>query len=100
MNVQRLTFHLQYGASLRKQVKKMEITQHAKYVCTFCGVRYPRRVDAGLALTIDTEDNRQAKCDRYLELQVLQEGHRWWRLHSLVSTGTLRRQPRQQERVN
>ncbi|KAG5459894.1 MAG: ribosomal L37ae protein family-domain-containing protein [Olpidium bornovanus] len=26
-----------YGASLRKQVKKMEITQHAKYTCTFCG---------------------------------------------------------------
>jgi large subunit ribosomal protein L37Ae len=26
-----------YGASLRKTVKKMEITQHAKYTCTFCG---------------------------------------------------------------
>ncbi|KAK9423871.1 putative 60S ribosomal protein L43 [Seiridium unicorne] len=26
-----------YGASLRKQVKKMEISQHAKYTCTFCG---------------------------------------------------------------
>lgn len=26
-----------YGASLRKMVKKMEITQHAKYTCTFCG---------------------------------------------------------------
>ncbi|KAG7007829.1 60S ribosomal protein L37a [Physcia stellaris] len=26
-----------YGASLRKQVKKMEITQHARYTCTFCG---------------------------------------------------------------
>merc|ERR1712203_555346 len=25
-----------YGASLRKTVKKMEITQHSKYVCTFC----------------------------------------------------------------
>ena len=30
-----------YGASLRKSVKKMEITQHSKYLCTFCGkVRY------------------------------------------------------------
>ena len=26
-----------YGASLRKIVKKMEITQHAKYTCNFCG---------------------------------------------------------------
>lgn len=26
-----------YGASLRKMVKKMEITQHKKYPCTFCG---------------------------------------------------------------
>ena len=26
-----------YGASLRKKVKKIEISQHAKYVCSFCG---------------------------------------------------------------
>ncbi|VDO78811.1 unnamed protein product [Soboliphyme baturini] len=26
-----------YGASLRKTIKKMEITQHSKYTCTFCG---------------------------------------------------------------
>jgi hypothetical protein len=26
-----------YGASLRKQIKKMEVTQHARYTCTFCG---------------------------------------------------------------
>ena len=26
-----------YGASLRKQIKKIEITQHAKYTCAFCG---------------------------------------------------------------
>jgi len=26
-----------YGASLRKQIKKIEITQHAKYTCSFCG---------------------------------------------------------------
>ncbi|CAF1099694.1 unnamed protein product, partial [Adineta ricciae] len=25
-----------YGASLRKMVKKMEITQHSKYTCSFC----------------------------------------------------------------
>uniref|UniRef100_A0A8C0L6C9 Ribosomal protein L37a n=1 Tax=Canis lupus dingo TaxID=286419 RepID=A0A8C0L6C9_CANLU len=25
-----------YGASLRKMVKKIEISQHAKYTCSFC----------------------------------------------------------------
>ncbi|EJT50442.1 60s ribosomal protein l37a [Trichosporon asahii var. asahii CBS 8904] len=28
-----------YGASLRKTVKKMEITQHARYACPSCGKR-------------------------------------------------------------
>ena len=26
-----------YGSSLRKMVKKMEISQHATYTCVFCG---------------------------------------------------------------
>ena len=26
-----------YGASLRKTIKKMEVTQHGKYTCPFCG---------------------------------------------------------------
>ena len=26
-----------YGSSLRKMVKKIEISQHGKYVCYFCG---------------------------------------------------------------
>ncbi len=26
-----------YGASLRKQAKKMEVTQRARYQCNFCG---------------------------------------------------------------
>ena len=26
-----------YGASLRKTVKKMEISQHSKFLCSFCG---------------------------------------------------------------
>lgn len=37
-----------YGASLRKQVKKMEITQHAKYTCTFCGKVTVRRHSTGI----------------------------------------------------
>ncbi|RKF80893.1 60S ribosomal protein L43 [Golovinomyces cichoracearum] len=43
-----LHFCLGYGASLRKQVKKMEITQHAKYVCTFCGKTSVKRHSVGI----------------------------------------------------
>lgn len=28
-----------YGASLRKIIKKMEVSQHSKYFCNFCGER-------------------------------------------------------------
>lgn len=37
-----------YGASLRKQVKKMEITQHSKYTCTFCGKDSVKRTHVGI----------------------------------------------------
>ena len=37
-----------YGASLRKQVKKMEITQHAVYTCAFCGKDAVRRTAVGI----------------------------------------------------
>ena len=30
-----------YGASLRKQMKKVEVSQHAKYTCAFCGKVIP-----------------------------------------------------------
>ena len=33
-----------YGASLRKTVKKMEISQHSKYCCSFCGKDKMKRV--------------------------------------------------------
>lgn len=37
-----------YGASLRKQVKKMEISQHARYTCTFCGKVAVKREAVGI----------------------------------------------------
>ncbi|KAI1957038.1 60S ribosomal protein L43 [Ophidiomyces ophidiicola] len=37
-----------YGASLRKQVKKMEISQHARYTCTFCGKTTVKRSAVGI----------------------------------------------------
>lgn len=37
-----------YGASLRKTVKKIEISQHAKYTCSFCGKDSMRRQVVGV----------------------------------------------------
>jgi len=37
-----------YGASLRKQVKKMEVTQHAVYTCPFCGKDAVKRQVTGV----------------------------------------------------
>ncbi|KAF9960488.1 60S ribosomal protein L43 [Mortierella alpina] len=41
-------YGVRYGASLRKQVKKMEITQHSKYTCTFCGKDAVKRQSVGI----------------------------------------------------
>uniref|UniRef100_A0ABI7YS28 Ribosomal protein L37a n=2 Tax=Felidae TaxID=9681 RepID=A0ABI7YS28_FELCA len=37
-----------YGASLRKMVKKIEISQHAKYTCSFCGKTKMKRRAVGI----------------------------------------------------
>lgn len=37
-----------YGSSLRKQVKKIEVTQHGKYTCQFCGKDAVRRQAVGI----------------------------------------------------
>ncbi|ODO10918.1 60S ribosomal protein L43 [Cryptococcus amylolentus CBS 6273] len=37
-----------YGASLRKTVKKMEITQHARYSCPNCGKVAVKRTNVGI----------------------------------------------------
>ena len=41
-------YGVRYGSSLRKQVKKIEIAQHSKYTCTFCGKDSVRRVAVGI----------------------------------------------------
>eukprot|EP00032_Breviata_anathema_P000239 JZ548610.1.p3 GENE.JZ548610.1~~JZ548610.1.p3 ORF type:complete len:93 (+),score=29.11 JZ548610.1:22-300(+) len=37
-----------YGAALRKVVKKIEISQHAKYSCPFCGRNAVKRSAVGI----------------------------------------------------
>merc|ERR1712225_172779 len=37
-----------YGATLRKQIKKMEITQHSNYTCSFCGKDTIKRQCTGI----------------------------------------------------
>ncbi|XP_027430473.1 60S ribosomal protein L37a-like [Zalophus californianus] len=37
-----------YGASLRKMVKKIEISQHTKYTCSFCGKTKMKRRAVGI----------------------------------------------------
>ena len=37
-----------YGASLRKMVKKIEISRHAKYTCSFCGKTKMKRWAVGI----------------------------------------------------
>ncbi|XP_010274533.1 PREDICTED: 60S ribosomal protein L37a-1-like [Nelumbo nucifera] len=37
-----------YGASLRKQIKKMEVSQHSKYFCEFCGKYAVKRKVVGI----------------------------------------------------
>merc|ERR1712150_419848 len=54
-----------YAASLRKTVKKMEITQHAKYTCTFCGKDNMKRQAVGIW-----------KCGT----KKLQYYRSWWRM--------------------
>ncbi|CAI8615315.1 unnamed protein product [Vicia faba] len=37
-----------YGASLRKQIKKMEVSQHSKFFCEFCGKYAVKRKVVGI----------------------------------------------------
>merc|ERR1711872_218909 len=37
-----------YGASLRKIVKQMEVSQHSKYICSFCGKEAMKRKAVGI----------------------------------------------------
>jgi len=41
-------YGVRYGATLRKLVKKIEVSQHSKYHCTFCGKVNIKRQSTGI----------------------------------------------------
>ncbi|XP_014684677.1 large ribosomal subunit protein eL43-like [Equus asinus] len=41
-------YAVHYGASLRKMVKKIEISHHASYTCSFCGKTKRKRRAVGI----------------------------------------------------
>merc|ERR1711998_431532 len=41
-------YGVRYGSSLRKVVKKMEVSQHSKYACVFCGKDSVKRTVVGV----------------------------------------------------
>merc|ERR1712028_254368 len=85
-----------YGASLRKVVKKMEISQHAKYQCSFCGKdavkrevvgiwkvgREPGGHGAGRAVRAEAAQERAVRAGR--ELLRVQRAGGAFRLHHNV----------------
>ncbi|KAK0614100.1 ribosomal L37ae protein family-domain-containing protein [Immersiella caudata] len=41
-------YGVRYGSSLRKQMRRLETPQHARYPCTFCGKKSVKRVSVGI----------------------------------------------------
>ncbi|WBW73037.1 60S ribosomal protein L37a [Schizosaccharomyces osmophilus] len=41
-------YGVRYGASLRRDVRKIEVQQHARYQCPFCGRNTVKRSAAGI----------------------------------------------------
>lgn len=55
-----------YGASLRKMVKKIEISQHAKYTCSFCG-----KVRTCKSASSIIESREVFECDKKQEMSAV-----------------------------
>ena len=41
-------YGVRYGSSLRKQVKKIEVSQHSRFTCLFCGKDSVKRTAVGI----------------------------------------------------
>lgn len=47
-------YGVRYGASLRRDVRKIEVQQHSRYQCPFCGRNTVKRTAAGKYCLADT----------------------------------------------
>jgi len=68
-----------YGSSIRKQIKKIEVLQHSKYNCNFCGKNGIKRTAIGIW--------KCRKCNKCIAGGA-------WSLHTqaaLIVRGTIRR---------
>jgi Ribosomal L37ae protein family len=89
-----------YGASLRKMVKKIEITQHAKYTCTFCGkVSNPEPLHPARPLPTTSRvcisGRHEAHLRWHLVVQTMQTRRSRWCLRLLHHSRRLRSLGRQ-----
>ncbi|QOU20352.1 60S ribosomal protein L43A [Brettanomyces bruxellensis] len=41
-------YGIRYGSSLRRQCKKLEVQQHSRYDCSFCGKKAVKREATGI----------------------------------------------------
>ena len=69
-----------YGASLRKIVKKMEVSQHKKYQSPFCGATTLKRTGKFIYPNFLYLYLLYFSSCRYLALFPYQQEGRWWRL--------------------
>merc|ERR1712080_382060 len=61
-----------YGASLRKMAKKIEVSQHARYTCKFCGKDAMKRTAVGIWNVKDAEKRLLVGPGHQVHQQLLQ----------------------------
>merc|ERR1711976_936036 len=54
-----------YGASLRKDIKKMEVSQHSKYTCSFCGKENMKRKATGSWRRLRLQHHGRSHCQEH-----------------------------------
>lgn len=67
-----------YGASLRKIIKKMEVSQHSKYLCNFCGKVGTDGAQAGAQTTAATAAITNFSSFKHATESFIAEQQREW----------------------
>ena len=64
-----------YGASLRKQIKKTEVSQHSKYLCSFCGKARLKQLKLSVHLRFWPQTYGSEPCSQMLYMLCLGKDH-------------------------